>query len=191
MAKKRDFKWVNKDNIFVKVPLNGEDAAAAKKIEVAPEKKPVAVAIQQVIKGNAGVYVIVCEREKCVYVGQSMNVPVRLRSHKLYLMGGGKNVPKTYTKMIDHYTSYGIEAFEFRLHLKCEAAASYLLEMETATMREFHNMGYMLYNRNAGVLSGDEIIKCPKEYRGMIKLIIDKMVDDGVFLEKVRKLSIS
>lgn len=70
--------WIRRTEDWIKIdqpPHNG--ATYALKSKIKNKVKPI----------DSGVYVIICEREKCAYVGQSINMGARMRNHKLCIVG--------------------------------------------------------------------------------------------------------
>lgn len=97
---------------------------------------------------NGGVYVILCEASKHVYVGQSKNAEVRLRNHKMIISRLCKTPENSdiYGKMIKHYEFHGEDSFVFKKYLKVDFEED-LLVKEIEIMVEFIENGYTLYNR--------------------------------------------
>lgn len=120
-----------------------------------------------------GVYAIVCEAEKYAYVGESKNVSVRIRNHKMNIMGHTPTDSKAYTLMRDHRKKHGIEGFSFVVHTDKEFnSKSILLEAEAYLMGQYLSDGYKLYNSAISLFGAKDIMYCPKELTPlMIKLI--------------------
>ncbi len=174
MKNKRDFKWIKQGNEFVKVPLNGTELSDIAKID-----KP-----DYNTKTDVGVYVIICEPEKYVYVGESNNVGVRLRSHKMSIIK--QNTQNgAYMLMNSHYIKHGIDGFEFKKYLSCDLDRHLMWEKENETIATFIENGYKLYN--SGVWAGGFAIFCPKEHSDIMRIVISRLKDD-VFLKKVISL---
>lgn len=125
---------------------------------------------------EAGIYVIVCEKEKHAYVGQSLNMAIRLRSHKLALTTRKNNSNVTYVKMKEHCGTHGIEAFEFKLYKPLPLASlKTLLENERKVMAEMVKSGYNLYNISVNADMLGETISCPKELQNLLVDLISKV----------------
>ncbi len=119
-----------------------------------------------------GVYVIICEAEKHAYIGQSFNVPTRLRNHKMCIVNG--STQQSYKKMQEHYKRHKIEAFQFIDYEYIDnATEGQLLKREAELMTEFAKMGYKLYNRAFSKELIDSSIFCPDNIRGDIERLID------------------
>lgn len=117
-----------------------------------------------------GIYVIVCEKEKYVYVGESQNIGVRLRNHKMCIdKYKGKGV--SYIKMMEHRKKHGIKAFQFLIHQACDAGKLERMELENQAMLHYASMGYSLYNINIGIPCEDRMY-CPSEFQSVLKEII-------------------
>lgn len=126
-------------------------------------------------KGNPnirGVYVIICEVEKHAYIGQSFNVPTRLRNHKMCIVNG--STQQSYKKMQEHYKKHKIEAFQFIDYEYIEnGTEDQLLRREAELMAEFAKMGYKLYNSAYSKELIDSSIFCPDNIRADIERLID------------------
>lgn len=129
---------------------------------------------------SAGIYVIICEAEKSAYVGQSINIESRLRSHKFTIQSKGKTA-KNYLKLKQDYRKHGIEKFEFKEYIAMPGATlSELLAKENEVMIEFARNGYLLYNSAVNATVIGESIHCPTEYRHIITAIIEKLKDQQI-----------
>ncbi len=122
---------------------------------------------------DAGVYIIVNNETKSVYVGQSINMSNRLRSHKHYILEKAVNKNQVYDKMIEDKIKHGIESFEFiKYILMPNKNGMELVEVENDVMHEFMAKGYSLYNRS--VYLGN--IYCPIKYKDDIVKVIDLLI---------------
>lgn len=136
--------------------------------------------VKKRIGSVSGTYAIVCEVEKHVYIGQSIDVSNRLRSHRMF-MSGRKIESKTYIKIKEHVNKHGIGAFDFRIHMECQdSSLKNLLHMESQAMADYVKMGYKLYNSSINIQTVENAIFCPEKYRDIINLIIKK-IDENNF----------
>lgn len=189
--KKRDYKWVKVGNEFKQVPIDENKQQVKTEIEPTKEKKlgikPAKFNPMPKNDNSAGIYTIICEQSKSVYIGQSMSVETRLRSHKSCLLNNVRN--KVYDRMRKDLASYGIEAFTFARFCYCPPVAGTLLKTEEETMKEFFNNGYTLYNSGLSSALKDTImsehIKCPVKYQSLILEIINRFQYDTDYVNKL------
>lgn len=124
-------------------------AIAAKNIVFDLDNKPIGSLSSPTLSLTfaAGVYVIECVPEKCVYIGQSRNVPVRLRNHKYkILIDFGSD--DTYTDMRSDRIKHGIDSFTFSiLHHMPEAKKQQLCSKEAEAISYYISKGYKVYNK--------------------------------------------
>lgn len=135
-------------------------------------------------ENDAGIYVIVCEVTKHAYVGQSINMGTRMRSHKMCIINADEPKIKTYIKMREHYKAHGINVFEFKRHINIELSNSNtLIDLEIQTMKDYIGMGYTLYN---STIMGN--VHCPDNLKLFIENIIAKCINDPTLIDKVKSL---
>ena len=156
------------------------------KIKAAPHKKPVTVKeiISEIGKvrkkrdhtGTCGIYIVICEATKSVYVGQSVNIESRLRSHKGQVTNLKCNY-KLYTKIREDFKQHGNGSIEYKLH-KSVNELTQLTEEEIQTMREFIEKGYSLYNTHVPL--GRDSVYCPPQFKDSIKTIISALCSNRV-----------
>ncbi len=143
-------------------------------IETKPKK-------EKELKETAGIYVIICEIERHAYVGQSIDVENRLRSHKSAIKGNNKSVGKNYIKLCDHYKKHGIDAFQFINYIPLPfASLNELLSKEDEIMTEFSKSGYSLYNTSVNVTITRDSVYCPIEYQPTINKLVKLLTPDSV-----------
>lgn len=136
---------------------------------------------------DAGIYVICCEKTKHAYVGQSMNMDVRMRNHKMNICGKLQCSAQAYDKMRKHFQEFGIESFSFTKHIIIPSANTNILcDIEAKTMYEFIERGYILYNKNINF--GANVIHCPSDIKDVIKTIIEKSKSDPTIIKKILQL---
>lgn len=139
---------------------------------------------RKVFPGQCGIYVVVCEVEKYVYVGQSMNVGVRLRSHKLAILSKDYD-GSMYHKMREHSNANGgISSFEFKTHKLCDMCD--LDEEESRGMLHYAQRGYKLYNKVITIV--DQSVYCPDNYRHIVTEVIEKLQVKSGFDEALASL---
>ncbi len=126
-------------------------------------------------KNTRGVYVIICEAEKCVYVGQSFNIPNRLRNHKMCIVNKSKQY--SYKNMHEHFNKHTISGFQFIDYEYIDnATEEQLLKREGELMAEFAGMGYKLYNNalSKEFLSG--AVFCPDIIREDVNSLVKHII---------------
>lgn len=135
---------------------------------------------QKYVDRFAGVYVVLCNKSSCAYVGQSKNVHTRLRSHKM-AMQSTQAKGSVYIKMRQDLMKYGIDSFSFVFHKKCDNNVEVLLKEEALAMMHYVKEGYSLYNKVISV--SPESIYCPQEHQLLISNIVDKICNDKNYLD--------
>lgn len=136
---------------------------------------------------TCGVYAIICEIEKMAYIGESFNMEVRLRNHKMCINNSSSHAAM-YSLMNMHQYKHGKECFKFiKVHeIENTGSKEALLIKEAETMHEFIDMGYKLYNQS--IPSNPNSINCPKHLADDIKTIISKVKDNAELLNKILML---
>lgn len=123
---------------------------------------------------DCGIYAIICEKAKRVYVGQSINMSVRMRNHKACMLRTQTSKMGVYIKMGEDIEKYGIDSFFFSEYKPMIGAnTNDLIIEETKAMHDFINRGYELYNIS---LMGN--IYCPDEYKVQLQAFIFRLIDD-------------
>lgn len=123
---------------------------------------------------GSGIYIVICEVEKHVYVGQSRNVENRLRNHKMVISSNDEHESKAYIKMKAHRKLHGLNAFEFiKYDMIPHATTSMLLDREAEVMAEFARKGYLLYNRSIALQVMDESIYCPIQFQPFVANLVN------------------
>ena len=123
--------------------------------------------------GSSGIYVIICEKKKYAYIGQSKNIGSRLRAHKMCILGNDKHPITPYIKMKEHLDEHGIESFQFLIHELCPEKDR--LPKEAEAMIYYLELGYTLYNKVIAVGNSNNNIYCKDEFHPIIKDIIVKL----------------
>jgi len=118
---------------------------------------------------SIGIYHIKCVPLDRYYVGQSKNVPSRIRNHKMNLKNGtygGKN--KGLSQMQQDYDAMPEGSFVFAQICSCEEDDLY--EMETFWAKSYVNNGFEVYNYflNTEVTG----LVCPDAFREIVKRVI-------------------
>lgn len=181
--KHRDKEWIknNPGKPTMYKDVSGSDQESVNVLTDKDSAKAL-VSSGQVVKKrcsfDSGVYVIICENEKCVYVGQSSNVNVRLRSHKMCMLSVSDVNSGVYILMSKHVKDHGIDNFVFKKYISMpHASEPELLKMEVSVMSEFIDMGYDLYNRIIPKDVLDEVVFCPKEHKETARKFIKELLD--------------
>lgn len=146
-------------------------------------------AVKTVDRSNAGIYLIICHPVLHVYVGQSRNVEVRLRNHKMMLSKQQDRVSSaTYDTMWQHSDEYGLSEFEFKCYRKMPGATrDELLKAEAETMWEFLRAGYKLYNSQLNAQFSGEFVSCPEIYQSTISKTILSLMEGRIVEEDLLK----
>lgn len=138
---------------------------------------------------TSGVYTVICEAEKCVYVGQSANTLVRLRNHKMNIISEGGSAEAIYTKMRAHCKRHGIDSFSFDIYeMLPNVDQKTLLERESVAMLDFVKRGYILYNRQISTSLREECIYCPQTIQPLIASVVKVLTDSPDHIEKFDNL---
>ncbi len=156
------------------------------KAEVIKEER---TKVYPIMKDDFGVYAIICDAEKCVYVGQSQNMNVRIRSHKMSILG--PSIKKgIYVKIKEHCEKHGPSCLEFKKILRLPEGSKIedLLIKEDEIMAEFLQKGYTLYNFSVNNSLYNDHLHCPKDYKSIILKTIDKLASETDFINKLNKL---
>jgi predicted GIY-YIG superfamily endonuclease len=134
-------------------------------------------------KLDAGIYIIVCEVEKHVYVGQSTNVPSRIRNHKMNISKDNPASDKIYYKMRKHKMIHSINAFQFSMYESLPGADNaLLLQREITAMKEWFKKGYLLYNNSVLQSIKDQYVYCPFELRSLVTSVVSTLTNDAEFV---------
>lgn len=133
---------------------------------------------------HIGIYRIVNEGLKTVYIGQSINVPTRIRQHKHMLKGGLYGTKGDKMKALqDDYNRFGLEAFKFEQIHACEPDD--LLEWETYYCKLYHDEGYALYNHFINTeMTG---IFCPDAFKPTIEKLINFLDKGRIQIEQLEQ----
>jgi hypothetical protein len=130
-----------------------------------------------------GIYAVICERSKRAYIGQSIRVGSRLRSHRYAIFSLNESKNKVYIDIKKDVLKYGPESIEFKIVYPLGINDD-LCEWELNTMREFINNGYKLYNMHLPINN----ICCPTEHKDLITSIINKIKTDQSLISKINSL---
>ena len=156
------------------ISTDGLMRVAKKKYIKAKEKEP-----------DSGVYVIICEKSKSVYVGQSVSMNNRMRNHKMNIINDRPYCINSYKEMKRDYLLYGIDSFKF-VKYKYITDVDEMLKEEEFTMYEFMAKGYKLYN--SLIPMTNNLIYCPSELKDIaIKLFI-KARENHELYNKIKEL---
>jgi len=132
---------------------------------------------------DCGIYVIICEASKSAYIGQSINISTRLRSHKFAIHGTHGDKNKVYKRMKEDLISFGVESFQYLKHIT-GIKEHELTDKENQVMFEFMDKGYNLYN--IAISSGN--VYCPELIKPDIVKLISIVKQDDEALIKLREL---
>jgi hypothetical protein len=156
-------------------------------VPIIPEPKKVQYleVKEDLIGKDAGVYVIFCDNEMYAYVGQSLNMDVRMRSHKMYMSRKSKG-QNSYINMKRHINKHGMDGFRFVKHFPMPfSTREQLLERECLVMGEVVRMGYTLYNKSISMEMVQEYVSCPKDFQPLILKTIDLLASSDYFVKKL------
>jgi hypothetical protein len=122
---------------------------------------------------HIGVYGVFCNATNSVYIGQSKNVPTRMRNHRMNLKNGVYRKNHLWQMQSD-YDKHGEESFRYLQIAQCNEEQ--LLSLETQYCVQYHTDGYTLYN---GYIHTESTgLYCPKPFEPIITRII-KLLDRG------------
>jgi len=93
---------------------------------------------------HCGVYSIICEIAKSVYIGQSANIRARLIQHRCNMINN-EGREYIYVKMNWHLFEYGISAFKYKIE-EYVYDRNDMLAKEKEWMQRYVDNGYKLYN---------------------------------------------
>lgn len=190
--KRRSDEWIKANpgkGTMYKANPDGTEYDPDVRVEMKVEKKEKRVV--PVLKDvDYGIYVIICEKAKYAYVGQSTNVSSRLRSHKMMIKRQSltsKN--KTYFKMQEHVDRYGMDSFVFDKYMAMPGATiDELLSKESEVMGEFVRNGYNLYNTAINLDVLGEVIVCPRDFQSVVSAVIDRLASETDFIRKLNDI---
>lgn len=145
---------------------------------------------EKIPQGIIGIYAIVCEKEKCVYVGQSKNIAVRLRSHKMTIASDDPYYDtKVYKQMREHRKKHGADVFNFLVYKILNGAETKeLLSEENNAMIYYASNGYKLYNSSLCTELVNSMIMCPEQFKQIILNTIDKLATKTDFESRLKTL---
>ena len=173
--------WVKRSDEWIKQNPNKPTMYKVLKdeIKINTNKKP-KKRVGKITSITSGIYAIVCEKSKSVYVGQSKSLDVRLRNHKMNLRNQ-TNKCESYKRMYEDVNKFGLDSFDFRC---IEQTDVDLINKETEAMNMFMNLGYKLYN--AQVNANATYVYCPFEIQDVVLKIITEYIKDNSTIEKFK-----
>lgn len=122
-----------------------------------------------------GIYEIVCEELRSVYVGQSRNVPTRLRGHKMKLRNGSyRGGSFGVVDLQADYDRLGVDAFRFNQVCSCEE--SELGMQERLLVKKYLDDGWKVYGYFLG--QDDSGVVCRDEHRDVVSRVV-RMLEGG------------
>lgn len=121
-----------------------------------------------------GIYKLECIPAKSVYIGQSKNIPSRLKAHKSRLRGKSINYAESYPDIKRDYTLYGDSLMKFEPIHYCSAKD--LHKWETYYIKLYREEGYTIYNKLHNTSA--TILNVPNIYQESLRDII-KALDHG------------
>lgn len=129
-------------------------------------------------KRTTGIYAIEVKEKNMVYVGQSVDVPTRIRQHKSVLKAGRCKNREMQTDWDKGYQ------FEFKLIEECYNKD--LLFKETKHTRQYVRDGWGVYN--VCIVSETVIANIPTQHKDFVLELL-KAIDSGVVQkERIRSL---
>lgn len=181
--------WLHRSQEWIKENPGKGTMYKASQPEVEKPKPTKRIDLSEIKTGeyrNPGIYAIICEKAKSVYVGQSKNMANRLRNHKMVLLSR-RPPSKIYERMLIDIDNYGIESFTFEKHIDLkDHDVPNILEIERETMWFFLEKGYRLYNADLPI--GNNAIYCPETMRDTIVSLIKECSNDVKNFELVKDL---
>lgn len=142
---KRDIEWIKQN------PGKGTMYKVYEgQTETKQDIKPIVKEVKQIVKVNlppkvknpiskfGGVYAIINEHSKLIYVGQSLSPKVKLRYHKMHISANSKDL--LYKLMIEHK-----EHLKY-IVLELDISVSELTHKEAEYIKQYISQGYKLYN---------------------------------------------
>lgn len=148
MKQKRTTKWVKQGDKYVEVPLvdlQSDDKAEIKtkeKKEVVKKITPTVKKITEKAKSSSGLYVILCEESKSVYVGYSVNPSVMLRVIRLGLRSDASS--EVCLRLRGDFAK-GYE-FAYSVRDTGDYDTLGLMLVQQNVISEYLKLGYRLYN---------------------------------------------
>jgi hypothetical protein len=185
-----DYVWVKRTDEWIEANPNKGTMYKVKKEVGIPTNGLMFVEKKKYIKpkyreSDSGVYVIICEKSKSAYVGQSISMDNRMRNHKMNIINDRMYCINSYREMKRDYALYGMNSFEF-IKYKFITDQDEMLREEEFTMHEFLEKGYKLYNTL--ITMSNNLIYCPNELKDIaIKLFI-KAKNNPELLSKIKEL---
>ncbi len=132
------------------------------------------------LDSNIGVYCILCDELQSVYIGESKNIPNRLRSH-MYCLKYGKYT-KTNAQWQADYDKLGILNFRSEILEICEVDD--LKRRETFYIKQYLADDWFVYNHQLTTVDCT-IITCPHEFADIIKQLIKSLERGRVGLNEL------
>jgi len=135
-------------------------------------------------KSGAGIYIILCEASKSLYVGQSLSMNTRMRNHKMNLLSSKPPLSAAYNKMRLDVFNHKMESFQF-ITYKPMPNAKYdeLLRAEKEVMIYFMKEGYTLYNSDKPTN-----IYCEEDIKPLIEKLIIKVSKNPEVIQQIQLL---
>ena len=186
------YKWVKRDPEWIKE--NPNKGTMYKVLDEPEDPIRVELKKQALIAANKslpimGIYTIFCEAEKFVYVGQSRDIEVRIRSHKMKITSKDNSAGRTYELIRQHHSKYGMKGFKFEIHeVMQKASSSDLFDCEGKVMIDFVKRGYSLYNRALPAELIQSSVYCPDHLQDAIIKLIRLLSTGKLEVEKVKAL---
>jgi len=188
--KQRDAEWIK--NNPGKGTMYKESADKEITVELLPAKEAKVSPIHSLFRPNnfkIGIYIILCETERSVYVGQSRNMEGRLKHHKSTIKAGKKSRNNVYTRMIEHKEKHGLKAFEFLQYWEMDSPSSdELLRCEDKTMIKYLNEGYSLYNYSVCSEISSNSVYCNPSIKPQITQLINLVKEKPEIMNKIEEL---
>lgn len=157
---KKEISYVNR-KVIVTPPATKEAVVEGEKPKYAKVTK---------YDSEIGVYAITCNETKSVYIGQSKNIPTRLRNHLFKLRKGDYLEP--YEKWQIDFDELGEKNFSFGAIYSCDEEK--LLFWETYYIKLYRDEGWTIYNVQH-VTCDNSIVTCPNEYADLVRRLVSQL----------------
>lgn len=125
-------------------------------------------------KPEMGIYAIICEVKKRIYIGQSKNVSVRLRNH-LYTLKKNEYANGKIFQMQDDFNQLGENSFVFIKICDIDDKKQ-LFDKETEIIKEYVDKGYLPYNTFINTETTGMF--CPVKFKPLVARVV-ALLDDG------------
>jgi group I intron endonuclease len=122
------------------------------------------------LDSEIGIYKIECKVTKSIYIGQSKNIPARIKHHKTAL--NSILYKDRYPNMQGDFYEYGEENFIFEAIHNCDDYE--LLMWETTYIEHYLNEGFTVYNHILDTTDAN-LVNCPGKFTDIIKRLVKQL----------------